>query len=75
MTETACKNPTCSSLRQPQGQTMDEEYHHSKLPASLVSGVARDKEREGGKNRLSAEKGEERTWAEIHLFFHRFLKS
>jgi len=54
---------------------MDEEYHHSKLPASLVSGVARDKEREGGKNRLSAEKGEERTWAEIHLFFHRFLKS
>lgn len=66
--ETVYKNPTCASPKPPQGQMMDEERRHPKLSASPVSGVLQDKEREGGKNRSPAEKGEERTQAEIHFF-------
>ena len=74
VTEIICKNPTYSSLRQPQGQMMDEGCRHPKLPASPVSGVVWD--REGGrKEQIICRKRRREDMGRDPPFFHRFLKT
>lgn len=69
VTETVCKNPTWDNHRDK--QWMRSTAVQNCLPVQCLERYKTKRRREERANHLQKN---EKTWAEIHLFFHRFLK-